>query len=228
MVRSSMRHLESYGHRPHYHSLSNRDPLSGEHGSHPIGTGIWAALGGSLAMALGATGGPVGAVIGAAIGSVVGGLVGKSASEAARPTVERGFWRRPYPATPNAPYSPFYEPYHPYQPSYHYPAMPPVEVGYRPDRGFNSDSERYSSRDDQDDQDLDYSPYDRYQPAYRLGYDSYHRYYHTGRTFDEIEPDLRREYEQIDTRLPWRKAKSAVRDAWYNAATEALEDRTLF
>lgn len=225
MVRSSMRNIErSYIQQ----DLANRDPLSGEEGSHPVGTGIWAALGGSLAMALGATGGPVGAVVGAAIGSVIGGLVGKSASEAARPTVERGFWRRPYPAAPLPAVSPAYEPYQNYQPSYYYPAMPPAEVNYlsQPSLEDVAVGDRWNMNPRQTE--FDYSPYDDYQPAYRLGYESYPHYYHMGRTFDELEPDLRREYEQLGSRLSWRKARAAVREAWYKAAAEALEDRTLF
>lgn len=81
---------------------ANRDPITGEPGAHPVGTGIGAASAGAVGAAVGAVGGPVGSVIGAAIGSVVGGLVGKSAAEAVNPTVEDDYWRENYTSRPYA------------------------------------------------------------------------------------------------------------------------------
>jgi phage tail tape-measure protein len=56
--------------------------------------------------------------------------------------------------------------------------------------------------------------YDAYQPAYRYGWESYGR--HEGRTFDEVESELGRDWEaRADRgRLSWDKARHAVRDAW--------------
>lgn len=56
--------------------------------------------------------------------------------------------------------------------------------------------------------------YDAYQPAYRYGWESYRRY--QGRSFDEVEPELSRDWEARQGRghLGWTKAKLAVRDAW--------------
>jgi outer membrane lipoprotein SlyB len=66
---------------------ANRDPISGQPGAHPVGTGIGAAGVGSAATAVGAVvGGPVGAAVGAVVGSVVGGLVGKGTAEKIDPT----------------------------------------------------------------------------------------------------------------------------------------------
>jgi len=53
---------------------ANRDPISGEPGAHPIGTGIGAAGGGAAAgaatgMAVGTVAGPVGTAVGAAVGA---------------------------------------------------------------------------------------------------------------------------------------------------------------
>lgn len=56
--------------------------------------------------------------------------------------------------------------------------------------------------------------YEDYQPAYRTGYEGYGRYH--GRHFDEVEPDLRRDYEtnRGKSKMGWDKAKYAARDAW--------------
>jgi hypothetical protein len=81
---------------------ANPDPISGEPGSHPIGTGVGAALGGAAAgAAAGMVGGPVGTVVGAIAGGVGGGLAGKATAEAIDPTAEEAYWRanfenRPY------------------------------------------------------------------------------------------------------------------------------------
>lgn len=74
---------------------SNRDPISGAVGSHPVGTGIGAAAGGIAAGAAAGTlaAGPVGTVIGAAVGAVVGGLAGKAVAEQIDPTVIDTHWR---------------------------------------------------------------------------------------------------------------------------------------
>jgi len=73
---------------------ANRDPLTGEAGAHPVGTGIGAAAGGMAAgAAVGTVAGPVGTVVGAAVGAVLGGLAGKAVGEAFDPTREDAYWR---------------------------------------------------------------------------------------------------------------------------------------
>ena len=72
---------------------SNPDPITGEPGAHPIGTGVGAAGAGAIGAAIGAVGGPVGVVAGTAIGAVVGGLAGKSVAEQIDPTNEDGYWQ---------------------------------------------------------------------------------------------------------------------------------------
>lgn len=70
------------------------DPLTGEPGAHPVGTGLGAVAGGAAAGAVtGALAGPVGAVIGLAVGAVVGGLAGKGVAEVIEPTGEETYWR---------------------------------------------------------------------------------------------------------------------------------------
>ncbi len=83
-------------------SDTNLDPITGEPGAHPVGTGLGAALGGAAAGALtGTLAGPAGTIVGAALGAIVGGLAGKSVAETIDPTLEDAYWRvnfmhRPY------------------------------------------------------------------------------------------------------------------------------------
>ncbi|MBF2028109.1 MAG: hypothetical protein IGS48_15305 [Oscillatoriales cyanobacterium C42_A2020_001] len=144
---------------------ANRDPITGQPGAHPVGTGLGAAAAGTIGTALGAIAGPVGAGVGAVAGSVVGGLVGKSTAEVFDPTIEDTYWRE------------------------NYTSRPYVQPGYS---------------------------YDDYHPAYRTGYEGYHRYYADGRTYEEVEPELQRDYETNyrTSRVGWNDAKHATRDAW--------------
>lgn len=71
--------------------------------------------------------------------------------------------------------------------------------------------------------------YEDYQPAYRAGYEGYDRYGASGRTFDDAEPDLRRDYEQQHggAGLAWEKAKHATKDAWHRVENALPgDDRT--
>ncbi len=56
--------------------------------------------------------------------------------------------------------------------------------------------------------------YERWRPAYQYGWQSRARY--GGRKFDEVEPELRRDWEKTDGArdLSWERARSASRDAW--------------
>lgn len=95
---------------------SNPDPITGQPGAHPVGTGIGAAGAGAAGAAIGgAIGGPVGAVVGAAVGAVGGGLAGKSVAEKIDPTVENEYWRNNYASRPYA--EPDYD-YTDYEPAY--------------------------------------------------------------------------------------------------------------
>lgn len=70
------------------------DPLTGEPGAHPVGTGVGAVAGAAAAgAATGAIAGPVGALIGLAVGAVVGGLAGKGVAEVIDPTAEEAYRR---------------------------------------------------------------------------------------------------------------------------------------
>lgn len=58
------------------------------------------------------------------------------------------------------------------------------------------------------------APYDEYGPAYRYGVDTFSR--HPGRAFDDVEPELGRDWNRARGRssLDWDNAKHASRDAW--------------
>jgi hypothetical protein len=92
---------------------ANPDLITGERGSHPVGTGIGAAAvgaagtvaGGAAAGAIGGTaagpiGTAVGAAIGAVVGSVAGGLAGKGVAESIDPTTEDAYWSQNYSSRP--------------------------------------------------------------------------------------------------------------------------------
>jgi len=59
--------------------------------------------------------------------------------------------------------------------------------------------------------------YDDYAPAYRAGYEAAGRYVGQNKRFDDVEPELRANYERIKgkSRLAWDDARVAVRAAWH-------------
>lgn len=60
--------------------------------------------------------------------------------------------------------------------------------------------------------------FDDYGPAYMYGVDNYAR--HQGRSFDEVEPELGREWQRAKGKssLTWENARHATRDAWQRAS----------
>ncbi len=79
----------------------NLDPLTGEPGAHPIGTGVGATIGAMVAgAAAGSVVGPLGTVIGMAIGATLGGLTGKGVAETIDPTAEDAYWKQAYRGRP--------------------------------------------------------------------------------------------------------------------------------
>jgi uncharacterized protein YcfJ len=66
-------------------------------------------------------------------------------------------------------------------------------------------------------------PYEYYEPAYRIGYEGWRRY--RGRRFDDIEEQLRRDYEaQGAIGVEWDKARVAARDAWNRLTDLAIDE----
>ena len=86
----------------------NRDPLSGEPGAHPVGTGIGTAAGAAagiagaaaIGAAAGTVAGPGGIIAGALIGGVAGAFAGKGLAEEINPTAEDAYWRENYKTRP--------------------------------------------------------------------------------------------------------------------------------
>jgi hypothetical protein len=64
--------------------------------------------------------------------------------------------------------------------------------------------------------------YERFQPAYRYGWES--RLTHVGRTFEEVEPELQHRWTTAVPGLGWDEARFATRDAWERM--EATATRT--
>ena len=92
------------------------DPITGEPGSHPVGTGVGAAGAGAIGAVIGAVAGPLGALAGAAIGSVIGGLAGKGVAEAMDPTGAAEGFRGVHSTSPYA--EPDYDFDRDYKPAY--------------------------------------------------------------------------------------------------------------
>ncbi|MEK6701598.1 MAG: hypothetical protein AABZ53_04995 [Planctomycetota bacterium] len=65
--------------------------------------------------------------------------------------------------------------------------------------------------------------YDEYAPAYRYGWESFDRRTSDGKTFESVEGDLGRGWDQAKgkSRLVWDQAKAATRDAWDRVASAA-------
>ena len=79
----------------------NRDPITGEPGAHPLGTGLGTTGGAVAGGAIGtAIGGPVGGVAGTVVGGVIGAFGGRSVAEAVNPTEEEQYWRENHPRQP--------------------------------------------------------------------------------------------------------------------------------
>ena len=113
---------------------ANRDPITDEPGSHPVGTGVGATGGAVAGAAAGAVvGGPVGAAVGGVVGAVAGGAAGHAAGEAVNPTEEASFWRENY---NKRPYYVTGKPYSEYEPAYRYGWESAARPEYR-GRKFN-------------------------------------------------------------------------------------------
>ncbi|MEO6035321.1 MAG: hypothetical protein ABIQ35_08710 [Verrucomicrobiota bacterium] len=142
---------------------ANRDPLTGEPGAHPVGTGVGAVAGGVAAgAAIGTVAGPLGTAVGAAVGAVVGGLAGKGVAEAIDPTAENAYWEKNY---RNRSYVTENDSYDSYRPAY--------ETGYH---GFGRHAgKRYD--DVERELQSDYTarkgtlPWDKAKPAVRDAWD---------------------------------------------------------
>lgn len=98
----------------------NVDPMTGEPGSHPVGTGVGGVGGAAAGAAIGSMAGPLGTLIGGAIGAVAGGAAGHASAEAIDPTKEEAYWRAEHAKTD------YYREGHDFDRDYH----PAYAVGY--------------------------------------------------------------------------------------------------
>lgn len=202
---------------------ANPDPLSGAAGSHPVGTGIGAAGGAAAGASIGAVAGPIGAAVGTLVGAVAGGLAGKGAAEAINPTTPATGAHHGHPvgtgvgvATGAATGAAIGSVAGPVGTAVGglvgavaggvagegvaEIVNPTVEDDYW---RRNYASRPYVSPGDS---------YETYRPAYEYGWESYRRY--RGRRFDEVETELRRQWERTDREMSWGVARGATRDAW--------------
>ena len=69
--------------------------------------------------------------------------------------------------------------------------------------------------------------YEDYQPAFRCGYEGCSRYYTTGKRYDDIEPEMRRNWDRLKgtSRLNWEQAQPASRAAWERAESSAVRSK---
>ncbi len=103
---------------------ANRDPITGEPGSHPVATGIGSAIGlatgvasaAAMGAATGAALGPAGMIAGAAAGAIFGGGVGHEVGEDIYPT-QLAWWKDNYVSRP---YVAKGTPFEYYEPAYRY------------------------------------------------------------------------------------------------------------
>src|SRR5947199_4224575 len=137
----------------------NADPITGEPGAHPVGTGVGAAGGAVAGATLGAAiGGPIGAAVGTVVGGIAAAYGAHGVAEAMNPTEAEKYWREQHEKQS------FVKP--------------------------------------------DYT-YEHYAPAYRTGYEGFHKY--PGKLYEEIESDLALDYERnkAESALPWDHARHA-------------------
>lgn len=190
---------------------SNPDPITGESGAHPVGTGVGAAGAGTVGAVVGGLGGgPIGAVVGAAIGAVAGGLAGKTYAETLDPTVEDEYWRTNYHSRPYA--EPSYS-YNDYAPAYrtgyeNYPtyaqqgmtyeqAEPHLRTHYerRQDRGrLGWEKAKYATQDAWNRVEYGVTGQTDHDTYWRMNYRS-RPYVETGYEYDDYAPAYRMGYE---------------------------------
>lgn len=58
-----------------------------------------------------------------------------------------------------------------------------------------------------------------YEPSYRYGYEMRSRPEYRGRTFSEVEPGMRSDWERRYPNTPWDRARESVRETWEEKTT---------
>jgi hypothetical protein len=206
---------------------ANRDPLTGEPGSHPVGTGVGAASGGTIGAVIGgAVGGPVGAIIGAAVGGLTGGFAGKGLAESVNPTEEDAFWSDNY---KNRPYAKGHD-YDELRPAYRYGWESRTRYADRDWNDVENDLQKDWSTRQGSSTNLDWNT------AKPAAYDAWNRVENRARYSSEEEPYWQesyktrpyaqnRKYEDLSPayRYGWESGRSLGREGRFEDHENALE-----
>ena len=78
----------------------NRDPVTGEPGSHPLGTAVGSLTGAATGAIAGVAGGALRMAVGGVIGAIAGAAVGHGIAEELDPTAENEHWEKNYKLQP--------------------------------------------------------------------------------------------------------------------------------
>jgi len=193
----------------------NPDPITDASGSHPVETGIGAALVGAAGgTAAGAMAGPVGAAIGAVVGAVAGGYAGKGVGELIDPTIEDAWLRERFSTRP---YVSKGETFETYTPAYEYGR----EVHGKYEGKRFEDVEPSLRSEWNETKHAATIPWDRAKGAVKDAYDVRSAYCYGGEAHDKFEGRPFTEVE-ADLEKDWRKNKQAGGMAW-NHAKEPIQ-----
>jgi hypothetical protein len=229
----------------------NRDPITGEPGSHPVGTGVGAAGAGAAGAAVGvAVGGPVGGILGGVIGAIAGGAAGHAIAESYDPTGEDLYWSENYRTRE---YVDKDQPYDAYRPAYAYgwtarrhyldrswndvePELRNEWEGHGDQVGLGWDRARPAARDAWHHADDSYSRWfgeedDYWRAHYRSrdyvgasdDYDSLRPAYRYGWESRLRHPNSRWEDAESDLERGWNKTKHRAELGW-DRAKHAVRD----
>ena len=209
----------------------NRDPITGEPGSHPVGTTLGAAGAGAAGAAVGvAVGGPVGGLVGGVIGAIVGGAGGHAIAEQVDPTGEDAYWAENYTTRD---YVDAKQPYDIYRPAYEHgwtarrnhldrswdevePELERSWEGAANKTGLEWDRAKPAARDA-------WSRVDDSLNVWFAEEDDYWRsaygdrdYVHAGETYDLYRPAYRYGWKARVTRPRgrWKDAENDLRQGW--------------
>lgn len=194
----------------------NRDPITGQPGSHPIGTGVGAAGGAIAGMAAGAFFGPIGMLVGTAVGAMAGGATGNAIAESVDPTGEVDYWRDNYRSRPYAKATYDYD--KDYAPAYRYG----VESRNRHrDRTWDTSLEADLRRGWDQTRSSSSLDWEQAKPAVRDSWDRADRTYRTYDTTDRYWSDRYSSQNYFDRNLGYDDYRPAYRYGTYARSTHA-------
>lgn len=207
------------------HRDSNRDPITGAPGAHPVGVAAGGVGGAVAGAAVGSLFGPIGTLIGGAIGAVGGAAGGKAVAERVDPTGEVEYWKA------EAPNRDYYEPAADFDRDY----APAYRVGTERRNAEGSawtDAEPALQRDWETSKDTSQLPWDKAKPAVR---DAFERTDRTYRTYEDTDTHFRDAHGKADYHRDdydydsdyqpayryGTQARSAAQDGRWDDATES-------